>query len=71
MVIGWCDIAAAGERFKGLYLDAESVDNYHRGWCVFSLEIDIEDTMSVNTRYSGGAFMTYSLIPMTRMKQGR
>lgn len=56
------DIEAAGERFKGLYLEAESVDGYYRDGCVFSPEIDIEDTMSVNVRYSGGAMMTYSLI---------
>jgi predicted dehydrogenase len=56
------DIEAAGEKMKGLYLDAESVDGYYRDGCVFSPEIDIEDTMSVNVNYSSGALMTYSLI---------
>lgn len=56
------NIEATGERVKGLYIDAESVDNYHRDGCVFSPDIDIEDTMAVNIKYSGGAFMTYSLI---------
>jgi predicted dehydrogenase len=56
------DIEGAGERIKGLYIDAESVDKYYRDGCVFSPEIDIEDTMSVNIKYSNGAFMTYSLV---------
>ncbi len=47
---------------KGLYLDAEDVDKYYRDSCVFSPEIDIEDTMSVNVRYAEGAFLSYSLI---------
>jgi predicted dehydrogenase len=47
---------------KGLYLDAEDVDRYYRDSCVFSPEIDIEDTMSVNVRYAKGAFLSYSLI---------
>lgn len=49
-------------RTKGLYLEPEKVDKYYRDSCVFSPEIDIEDTMSVNVRYTGGAFLTYSLI---------
>ncbi len=47
---------------KGLYLDAEDVDGYYRDRCVFSPEIDIEDTMSVTVRYSGGAILSYSLV---------
>lgn len=47
---------------RSLYLDAEKVDKYYRDRCVFSPEIDIEDTMSVNVRYTGGAFLSYSLI---------
>lgn len=56
------DIWGQGSEFlKGLYLDAEKVDKYYRDGCVFSPEINIEDTMSVNVRYSGGAFLSYSL----------
>lgn len=46
---------------KGLYLDAESEDGYHRDGCVFSEEIDIYDTMSATVRYANGALMSYSL----------
>ncbi len=56
------DITRAGEKMKGLYLDAEAVDKYYRDGCVFSSEIDIEDTMSVNVRYRQGTFLNYSLI---------
>ncbi len=55
------DITSAGEKVKGLYLEAEKVDGYYRDGCVFSPEIDIEDTMSVNVKYSGGTLMSYSL----------
>ena len=44
-----------------LYLETESADNYFRDRCVFADEIDIYDTMSVNVKYSGGAFLSYSL----------
>ncbi len=46
---------------KELYLDCEEEDGYIRDACVFSEEIDIEDSMSVNVLYSGGAIMSYSL----------
>jgi len=46
---------------KELYLECEDVDGYYRDRCVFSEDINIEDTMSVNVRYSGGALMSYSL----------
>jgi predicted dehydrogenase len=49
-------------RFKKMYLECEEVDGYHRDACVFSPEINIEDTMSVNVRYAGGEMMSYSLI---------
>ncbi|MCK4325259.1 Gfo/Idh/MocA family oxidoreductase [bacterium] len=52
----------SSEFLKGFYLDAEKVDKYYRDKCVFSPEIDIEDTMSVNVRYTGGAFLSYSLV---------
>lgn len=46
---------------RELYYECEDVDGYYRDRCVFSEEIDIEDTMSLNVRYSGGAMMSYSL----------
>jgi len=47
---------------KGLYFDAEHVDGYYRDGCVFSDEIDIEDTMSATVRYQRGALLSYSLV---------
>jgi predicted dehydrogenase len=47
---------------KSYYYEAESEDGYIRDQCVFSEDIDIYDTMSVNVKYSQGAFLTYSLI---------
>jgi predicted dehydrogenase len=55
-------VGAKADKFKGLYLDAEGVDGYYRDRCVFSPEIDIEDSMSVNVRYTGGALLNYSLV---------
>jgi predicted dehydrogenase len=46
---------------KTIYLDCEDVDGYFRDQCVFSDEIDIEDSMSLSVKYSGGAVMSYSL----------
>lgn len=46
---------------KKLYLDCEDEDGYFRDRCVFSEEIDIEDSVSLNVAYSGGAVMSYSL----------
>ncbi|MHB1463082.1 MAG: Gfo/Idh/MocA family protein [Armatimonadota bacterium] len=47
---------------SAMYLNCESADGYFRDRCVFADEIDIEDTMSVNVRYSSGALLSYSLI---------
>lgn len=44
-----------------LYLACEDVDGYYRDNCIFSEEIDIEDTVSVNVLYKKGAVMSYSL----------
>ncbi|MBQ6875116.1 MAG: Gfo/Idh/MocA family oxidoreductase, partial [Lachnospiraceae bacterium] len=44
-----------------MYLACEDADGYFRDRCVFSEEIDIEDSISVNVQYSGGAVMSYSL----------
>lgn len=56
----YLDIMTPGMR--ELYADCESADGYHRDGCIFSDDMDIEDTMSVNVRYSKGAFLSYSLI---------
>lgn len=47
--------------YKRLYLDCESEDGYFRDRCIFSDEIDIEDSVSVNVQYDDGAIMSYSL----------
>ena len=44
-----------------LYLECEDVDGYYRDNCIFSEDIDIEDTVSVNVLYKRGAVMSYSL----------
>jgi len=46
---------------KRMYLDNEQYDGYFRDKCVFSAEIDIEDTMHVIVNYRNGASMSYSL----------
>ncbi len=45
----------------GLYLECEEYDGYYRDRCVFSGEIDIEDSMNVIVSYRSGVKMTYSL----------
>jgi len=46
---------------KNFYRKAEDEDKYYRDRCVFSDEIDIEDTMSVCVTYKKRTFLTYSL----------
>ena len=46
---------------KKFYLDCEDVDGYFRDGCVFSPDIDIQDSVSVNVKYKKGAVMSYSL----------
>ncbi len=53
--------SAENGELKKLYLDCEDEDGYLRDRCVFSDEIDIEDTVSVNVLYSKGTVMSYSL----------
>ena len=50
------------EKLKEMYYDCENIDGYIRDRCVFSPEIDIYDTMSLNVKYKGGPLLTYSLI---------
>ena len=46
---------------KAMYLDQENYDGYFRDLCVFSEDMDIEDSMNVVVDYASGAIMTYSL----------
>jgi predicted dehydrogenase len=46
---------------RELYLDNEKHDGYHRDQCVFSGDIDIEDSMNVTVQYKSGVVMAYSL----------
>ena len=48
-------------QMKAMYLDAEKDSGYIRDRSVFSDDIGIEDTMSLNVRYNTGAVMSYSL----------
>ncbi|MBR5752162.1 MAG: Gfo/Idh/MocA family oxidoreductase [Clostridia bacterium] len=50
-----------GGRLRMLYKDCESADGYIRDRCLFSNVIDIEDSVSVNIKYAGGAVVSYSL----------
>ena len=52
---------AANENLKGLYLDHEGHDGYFRDRCVFSPDMDIEDTMNVIVKYRNGVTLSYSL----------
>jgi predicted dehydrogenase len=46
---------------RELYLEHESHDGYYRDRCVFSDQIDIEDTVQAIVAYDSGARMSYSL----------
>jgi len=46
---------------KMLYLEQEHYDGYFRDRCVFSPEIDIEDSIQAVVNYQSGASMSYSL----------
>ncbi|NQU11781.1 Gfo/Idh/MocA family oxidoreductase [bacterium] len=48
-------------QLRELYLDQESHDGYQRDRCVFSDQIDIEDTMNVVVEYRSGVRMSYAL----------
>ena len=48
--------------YEKMYHNCEDEDGYFRDKCVFSEEIDIEDSISVNVEYSKGTVMSYSLI---------
>lgn len=48
-------------KLKALYVDNEEYDGYYRDRCVFSSQINIEDSMQLAVRYRNGAGMSYSL----------
>jgi len=52
---------AANERLRQMYRDNERYDGYFRDRCVFSDQIDIEDSMTLAVAYASGAKMSYSL----------
>lgn len=49
------------ETLKALYSDNEKYDGYFRDRCVFSKDIDIEDSMNVLINYKKGTKLCYSL----------
>lgn len=49
------------EDLKRIYQDCEDADGYFRDRCIFSEQIDIEDSVSLNVQYNTGAVMSYSL----------
>jgi len=51
----------AHEGIRRLYLDQEHHDGYFRDRCVFSEQIDIEDSMNLVVRYLNDVIMSYSL----------
>ena len=51
----------ADDELRQFYFENEGEDGYIRDRCVFSDEINIEDSIAVNVQYSGGAIMNYSL----------
>lgn len=53
------------EKLKKLYKDNEQLDGYYRDRCVFSEDIDIEDTLSVIVRYPQQIQLTYGLTAAT------
>ena len=52
---------AASDHLRTLYADNEAHDGYLRDKCVFSLEIDIEDTMHALIEYENGISANYKL----------
>ncbi len=61
---GSCNFAldlSSSKDLKELYLDQEHHDGYFRDRCVFSPDIDIEDSMNLVVRYVSGVHMSYCL----------
>jgi predicted dehydrogenase len=55
---------AESQNLKALYLDNEHYDGYFRDRCVWSDQIDIEDTMNVLVKYENNVTLAYSLNAM-------
>ena len=53
------------EKLRALYYDHEQYDGYFRDRCVFSEDIDIEDTISAIVRYPDQIQLTYALTAAT------
>lgn len=49
------------EKFKKLYVDCKTVDNYYRDGCVWDKEIDSPDSGTVLVQYDNGTQLNYSL----------
>jgi len=56
----YCDIINE-PYLKELYFDCEDEDGYIRDRCLYSDKIDIEDSVNLTVRYSGGTMMNYML----------
>jgi predicted dehydrogenase len=56
---------AASRALTGLYAENEGYDGYFRDRCVFSPEIDIEDTMHATIDYESGVAVNYLLTAYT------
>ncbi len=52
---------AEDPELRSLYLETEAADGYVRDRCIFSTDIDIDDTMQVQVRYTNGVSMNYTL----------
>jgi hypothetical protein len=52
---------AADDHLRALYADNEAYDGYFRDRCVFSSEIDIEDSMQAMMEYRNGVMVNYLL----------
>ncbi|MDD3926075.1 MAG: Gfo/Idh/MocA family oxidoreductase [bacterium] len=50
---------------RELYLEQEGYDGYYRDRCVFSPDMDIEDSMNAVVTYDSGAVMSYALNAFT------
>ena len=57
----YLDIDDPKTELKELYLNCEEYDGYYRDKCVFSNQIDIEDSMSALITYKNGIRLNYSL----------
>lgn len=51
----------SNKELNSLYRQQESYDGYHRDQCIFSPDIDIEDSMQAIVNYDNGVTLKYSL----------